>query len=198
MIAHAIPSPLMPPPAAVPRRRITGEGLLFAVLLILHVAPIWAFRFIPTQDGPGHQALAFILRQYGRPDAGLLRHYYALNREALPNWFIFFLLTRVLRFLAVPVAEKVLLTVYAILLPLSVRYALKGIAREGSDRTGFLAILSFPFIYNYTLHMGFFNFCFSLPAFFFTVGYWYQNEPYTDFPALPPVADRIPKVRTPA
>src|SRR5947209_15551705 len=101
MIAHAIPSPLMPPPAAAPRRRITGEGLLFAVLLILHVAPIWAFRFIPTQDGPGHQALAFILRQYGRPDAGLLRHYYALNREALPNWFIFFLLTRVLRFLAV-------------------------------------------------------------------------------------------------
>ncbi len=165
----------MPPPPAAPRRRITGEGLLFAALLILHVAPIWAFRFIPTQDGPGHQALAFILRQYGRPDAGLLRHYYALNREALPNWFIFFLLTRVLRFLAVPVAEKVLLTVYALLLPLSVRYALKGIAQEGSDRAGFLAVLSFPFIYNYTLHMGFFNFCFSLPAFFFTVGYWLRH-----------------------
>ncbi len=29
---------------------------------------------------------------------------------------------------------------------------------------------------------------------FFSVGYWYQTEPYTDFPALPPVADRIPKL----
>jgi hypothetical protein len=31
---------------------------------------------------------------------------------------------------------------------------------------------------------------------FFSVGYWYQTEPYTDFPALPPAPDRIPQVRT--
>lgn len=32
---------------------------------------------------------------------------------------------------------------------------------------------------------------------FFSVCYWYQDTPYTDFPALPPAADRIPKVRLP-
>lgn len=32
---------------------------------------------------------------------------------------------------------------------------------------------------------------------FFSVCYWYQSKPYTDFPALPPVEQRIPKVRTP-
>ena len=31
---------------------------------------------------------------------------------------------------------------------------------------------------------------------FFSVGYWYQAEPFTDFPALPPAEARIPKVRT--
>ena len=31
---------------------------------------------------------------------------------------------------------------------------------------------------------------------FFSVGYWYQTTPYTDFPALPPVESRIPVVRT--
>ena len=31
---------------------------------------------------------------------------------------------------------------------------------------------------------------------FFSVCYWYQSEPYTDFPALPPVEERIPKVKT--
>jgi hypothetical protein len=31
---------------------------------------------------------------------------------------------------------------------------------------------------------------------FFSVCYWYQDKPYTDFPALPPVQDRMPKVRT--
>ncbi len=32
---------------------------------------------------------------------------------------------------------------------------------------------------------------------FFSVGYWYQTEPYTDFPALPPVETRIPRVKLP-
>ncbi|MGP8243988.1 MAG: glycoside hydrolase family 172 protein [Bryobacteraceae bacterium] len=31
---------------------------------------------------------------------------------------------------------------------------------------------------------------------FFSVGYWYQSEPYTDFPALPPAEMRIPRVHT--
>ena len=31
---------------------------------------------------------------------------------------------------------------------------------------------------------------------FFSVAYWYQAAPYTDFPPLPPVASRIPQVRT--
>jgi hypothetical protein len=32
---------------------------------------------------------------------------------------------------------------------------------------------------------------------FFSVCYWYQSQPYTEFPALPPADQRIPKVRTP-
>jgi hypothetical protein len=32
---------------------------------------------------------------------------------------------------------------------------------------------------------------------FFSVCYWYQTQPHTDFPALPPLEQRIPKVRTP-
>lgn len=31
---------------------------------------------------------------------------------------------------------------------------------------------------------------------FYSVGYWYQAEPFTDFPALPAVADRTPVVKT--
>ena len=27
---------------------------------------------------------------------------------------------------------------------------------------------------------------------FYSVAYWYQTEPYTDFPALPPAAERVP------
>jgi len=154
-----------------PRPRLSGESLLFWLLLALHLAPIWIFPFIPTQDGPGHQAVSFILRQYDQPDAGLLRRYYLPNQEALPNWFVFFLMSRVLGFVSVPLAEKILLTAYVLLLPLGVRYALRAIDR----RAAFLVVLAFPFTFNFLFQMGFFNFCFSLAAFFFTVGFWLRS-----------------------
>jgi hypothetical protein len=151
--------------------RPTRETVLFWGLIALHLLPIWIFPFIPTQDGPSHQALTLILRQYDHPGAGLLRQYYLPNREALPNWFIFFLMTRALGFVTVPVAEKILLSAYILLLPLSARYALRAI----DPRAGFLALLAFPFLYNFTFNMGFFNFCFSLAAFLFAVGYWWKH-----------------------
>jgi hypothetical protein len=151
--------------------RPSRESVLFWSLLALHLLPIWIFPFIPTQDGPSHQALTLILRQYDLPGAGLLRQYYMSNREALPNWFIFFLMGKALGFVTVPVAEKILLTAYVVLLPLGARYALRAV----DPRAGFLAVLAFPFLYNFTFNMGFFNFCFSLGAFFFAVGYWWKH-----------------------
>jgi hypothetical protein len=74
------------------------------------------------------------------------------------------------------IAEKIFLSGYVVLFPLSIRYALSAI-RPGS---GFLILLTFPFIYNYLLHMGFYSFSFSLPAFFFSMGYWMRyREQFT-------------------
>ncbi len=156
----------------IPHRRVTEDALLFWSLVILHLAPVLIFPFIPTQDGPGHQAVASILRQYDQPQAGLLREYYRPNGEALPNRFIFFLMDEVLKSIPVPTAETVLLAAYVLLLPLSMRYALKAINPGAS----FLSLLSFPFLFNFMFQMGFFNFCFSLAAFFFTVGYWLKHQ----------------------
>src|SRR5262245_37251957 len=128
--------------------------------------------FAPTQDGPAHLSMAQALRQYGTPEGGYLREYLVPNQEAIPNWFVFFLLADVLRFLSLPVAEKVLLSAYVILLPLAARYALRAV-RPGA---GFLAFLSFPFVYNFLLNMGFYNFCFSLAAFLFSLGYWLRHR----------------------
>ncbi len=161
----------MPSVSAPPRSRPNAETLLFWGLLVVHLLPIWVFPFIPTQDGPGHQALTLILRQYDLHGAGLLRQYFVPNREALPNELIFFLMNRVLGFVTVPAAEKIVLTAYMFLLPLAARNALRAIDPEA----GFLAVLAFPFLYNYLFNMGFFNFCWSLAAFFFATGYWLKH-----------------------
>ena len=66
------------------------------------------------------------------------------------------------------VAEKMLLSSYVLLLPLSTLYALQAIRPPA----GLLTLLVSPFIYNRLLHMGFYNFSLSLPMFFFVLGYW--------------------------
>ena len=157
------PLPLRPRP----------EPLLFGFLLAVHLLPVWFFEYIPTQDGPAHLSLTNLLRFYDRPEGAFLREYFLPNREAIPNWFIFLVLGKLLAFLPVPVAEKVLVSAYVVLLPVSVRYALT--ALDGTGRSRFLALLAFPFVYSFLFWMGFYNFCFSLAAFFFSVGFWLRR-----------------------
>src|SRR6185436_8820100 len=81
----------------------TGERLLFALLLVLHLLPLWCFPRFPSQDGPSHQGVAAILRQLdGRqplPSGSRLEEVFARNSgggglASLPNLFTFWLLEK--------------------------------------------------------------------------------------------------------
>jgi hypothetical protein len=148
------------------------DRLLFYALLVLHVLPLWAIRFFPSQDGPIHLENASILRDYDRPDRSLLPRVYTLSHRFHPNWFGHVALLGLMTFLPPLVAEKVLLTGYVVLLPLGLRYALDGVRAGG----GWLAVLGFPLLQNFLYHMGFFNFCWSLALFGFVVGYYVRHH----------------------
>ena len=155
------------------RRWLTDrENLLFAVLIVLHLIPIWSFKYFPSQDGPAHINNANVLREYYRPDLSVFREYYLLNRNPEPNWFGHLVLAGLMNLMPMLVAEKILLSGYVILLPFSIRYAVSAICPD----SGFLAILAFPFIYNYLFHLGLYNFSYSLALFFFVVGYWVKHQ----------------------
>lgn len=161
----------MSPSRALPAR-LSGERALFVALLVLHLLPIWLLPFAPTQDGPAHLSLAQALRLFDRPAGALFHEYLLPNHEAIPNWFVYFLFTRGLGFLSLPMAEKVLLSAYVLLLPVSVRSALRAV-RPGAEA---LAVFAFPFTYNFLLNMGFYNFCCSLAAFFFALAFWLRRR----------------------
>jgi hypothetical protein len=40
------------------------DTLLCLALILVHLIPIWAFTYFPTQDGPAHLNNATILREY--------------------------------------------------------------------------------------------------------------------------------------
>lgn len=144
------------------------ERIAFGILLLLHVALLWVFPYIPTQDGPSHLNNANIIREYFRTEYPVFREYYVLHRYNLSNWLGHGILAGLISLFPLLVAEKVFVSGYVITFPLAVRYALKGIRPEA----GVISFLSFPLIYNYNFNMGFYSFCYSLAFFFLMIGFW--------------------------
>jgi len=154
------------------RRGIDPEKALFVLLIAAHLVPIWAFAHFPSQDGPTHLENAQILREYDHPDRTAFRDYYTINTHPSPNWFGHLVLAALLCVFPPVAAEKILVSGYLILFPLAVRYALRAIRPESAP----LAILAFPFTYNFLFNMGFYNFVYSLPIFFLVVGRWIKDR----------------------
>ena len=144
------------------------ENLLFLALILAYLIPIWVFKYFPSQDGPTHIENARIIYDYFHSDRTIIREYYILNKNLEPAWLGHFVLASLMYLMPILIVEKIFLSGYVILLPLSIRYALRVIRPD----SGFLTLLMFPFIYNYLLHMGFYSFSYSLPVFFFLMGYW--------------------------
>ena len=151
-----------------------SENFVFLALVLIHLIPIWGFDYFPSQDGPAHIENASIIRNYHHPDRSILRTYYTFNKKFTPTWFGHLILVGLMYIVPAITAEKIFLTLYVILFPISVRYALSAMRSDNS----FLAYLSFPFIYNYTLHLGFYSFCLSLSLYFFVelMQWLYQRQ----------------------
>jgi hypothetical protein len=149
-----------------------GSNLVFALLLLILLIPIWSFHYFPSQDGPAHLENAALLLDYQRPDRPLPHDFYVLNANPNPNWLGHLILAGLMLVAPPLIAEKILLSGYVLLLPCAARYVIR-IQDSGAT---FLAVLAFPWVYNWFLHMGFYNFCYSLALFFFVVGYWQKHQ----------------------
>ena len=96
---------------------------------------------------------------------------HTINRNPDPNWFGHLALAGLMTAFPPPVAEKLLLSGYLLLLPLYWPTPCAGAARRRPA-----VLLIFPFLHNLFYHMGFYNFCYSLPVFFLRLGYWLRHR----------------------
>lgn len=147
------------------------SSVIISVLIIIYLLPIWLFDYFPTQDGVSHVYNSQIITEYSNPQYQF-RDYYDINWFPFPNWLSHISLALLMFIFPPLIAEKVLLSLYVILFPLAIRYFLNAV-QSGRDS---LVILSFTFIYNYLLMMGFYNFALSVPMFFFALGYWWKHR----------------------
>ena len=140
------------------------------VLLIIHLLPVWGFKYFPTQDGASHIYNSYVLKEYHKHENYRLREVYRLNATFFPNWTSHILLAALLYIFPPLICEKIVLTLCIGLLPISLLYFLNGVEK----RNTVFGLLGFLFAYNYLLHMGFYNFVLSMSLFFFALGYWWR------------------------
>jgi hypothetical protein len=153
------------------------ERVLFLVLLLACLVPIWAVDYLPTVDGPCHTYNAWVIRQHGNseemPQFG---KWYVIDWHPIPNWLSHAVMA-LLMFLFDPrIAEKILVSGYVVLFPAAARYAAGAVDPERK----WLGSLAFPLIYNQLFQLGFYNFSYSLALWLFAVGYWWRRRASPD------------------
>ncbi len=138
--------------------------LIAAVLLLL---PLWLFPYVPTQDGPAHLGTAAHLLEL--PSSTFLGSFYNANWQLATNQVYHGLLVALGSALPLLVAEKLLLSAYALLVPLMTLFAVRGL--KGAP---FAAFLVLPAVYSYIFYLGFYNLCFGLPLFLLSLGFYFR------------------------
>lgn len=151
---------------------IKNEGRLFLGLIALHIIPIWFFNNFSTVDGWTHTYNTFLLNEYFFGHFENFSHIYQVNPSYYdPNWFINIFQLIIAKIFSFWANDKVILSLYIILFPLSLRYAIRAINKEA----GFIAILSIPLIYSMAMFLGFFGYLLSLPLAFILTGYFIRH-----------------------
>ena len=149
----------------------SGERVLFSILVLVHVLPVWAFRYFPTTDGPAHLYNAWLWKTLALNASHPFHHYLAFNFQPEPNYLSHVLLAGALTVLPPWLADKVVLTLYVAGLPIALRYWL----RSWQPAAKFLAVLGLPFVYSMVFQFGFYNFCLSLVLLLVVLGYWRRH-----------------------
>jgi len=141
---------------------ITGVGVLFSSALI------FVPRHFVTVDGALHVNVATVLREAVLD--GLhppLSTFLEWSPYPTPNLLADGLLAALTGAFEPTMAERVLIALYAAALPISLIYAVRGVAR-GAE---WLALFALPLTFNLALVYGFYNFVFSIVAFLVVAGY---------------------------
>jgi hypothetical protein len=137
---------------------------VFAVLSLANLIPIWAFRYFPGQDTPNHLYATEVLRLLlGAPGTVVPP---ALGQAFVPLLSLktnvtFFALMLGLGHLgaSVALAHRLVLSAYAVTLPLAALYA----ARAAAPRSSPMALLFLPLTWNWFAMQGLYNYVLSLP-----------------------------------
>ena len=144
------------------------EPYFFYFFLLLNLIPVLSCKFFPTVDGPAHLYNSRLILELLKDSNSILNDYFIFNVNINPNLTGHVLLSLFLSIFPAFIAEKIVLLIYLIGLPVSMRYLFNSL----SIKNKYLLYLVFPFTYSFLFFYGFYNFNIGLVLFFWGLGLW--------------------------
>lgn len=152
------PPPLWQNPK--PWRWLLGDRWLLAglaVVLVATVWPLWVSDLLPMMDLPQHLATVRILHSYNDPWFSVDKyHVIDFSRTQYLSWYLS--VDWLTYLMPLETANRVVLSIYAVGLPLSVLALLRAHGRDPA-----LGLLAAPLVYNVFFFMGFANYFTAIP-----------------------------------
>ncbi len=137
-----------------------AAAALLALAIAACVAPLWVSALLPMMDLPQHLATVRILHSYADPQFAVNKyHVIDYSRTQYLSWY--FAVDFLTYVMPLEVANRLVLSFYAVGLPLSLVALLRAHRRDP-----LLALLAVPLVYNVFFFMGFANYITALPLMF--------------------------------
>ncbi|MEI8201959.1 MAG: hypothetical protein WCH34_03045 [Bacteroidota bacterium] len=154
------------------------ERIVFIVVVLILLLPLWLNKFFITQDGPAHIYNAKVLLDHlFSHDVAFYNQYYTTNFILFPYWFGHIAISLLLFVFSPTLIEKIFLSFYIIAFALSFRFLIRSI----NPNSTFISLLVLPLISNYAFQMGFYNYIFSIVFMFITIRYWLKYQGLISF-----------------
>ena len=139
----------------------------FALFVLLCIAPVWVFEFVPLTDYPRHLLIAHVIKNGGRG----VENFFELNLLAVPNSLGHFLIAALNFFVPIFVAGKVFLSVLIGLFAFGTQYFFGSL----NKRNNWLPFFAVVFLFTAPFAAGLINFLLAMSISFFALGYWARN-----------------------
>lgn len=145
--------------------------MIFWLMVLLHLVPVWMWSYLPTQDGPTHLASALILKEVGNPQSHY-QNFFEVRREPIPNWSCQVVLASLMHVFPPRACEKILITLYVVCFAGSFRYFLGAFGKPSWG----VACSSLLVLFNTCFWMGFYNYCLGWALSWFLLGFVFRRH----------------------
>jgi hypothetical protein len=153
-----------------PRSYWIGLALQSA-LILLCCAWVLSMPVFPSQDGPLHLYCVEVFRQLLAHHAGIYSQTYFIHRYVPPYSLYYYGLVLLGKAMSLPMADKLIVCAYFIILPLGLRSLLRAV----SGTANWTPLLFMPVLLSWPLMMGFVNYCIAIGFACFALAAWCRN-----------------------